>query len=130
MGTLLPTNFEPYSIKQSISDRHFLFFHPGARVTQCGDEELKDISCPIGSTIFIGREFYGRRQEQQLCDQDDEHKITSTDTGSTSSSTNTTSSSTKITTITTGSSSSTSTSYEFTRYGPQLGKNSIVEPFM
>ena len=133
MGTLLPTNFEPYSIKQSISDRHFLFFHPGARVTQCGDEELKDISCPIGSTIFIGREFYGRRQEQQLCDQDDEHKITSTSSPTsspTSSSTSSSSSSSSSISISSSSSSSISISYESTKSDAQLGKNSILEPFV
>ena len=105
-------------------------------MTQCGKEEFKNISCPIGSTIFIGREFYGRRQEQQLCDQDDEHKNTSTNTETTSTkikitSTNIkiTSSSTKITTINTGSSSSASTIYEFTKFDAQFGKNSIVELF-
>ena len=98
-------------------------------MTQCGDEEFKEISCPIGSTIFIGREFYGRRQEQQLCDQDDEHKITSTNTKTTSTNIKITSSSTKITTINTGSSSSASTIYEFTKFDAQFGKNSIVELF-
>ena len=96
-------------------------------MTQCGNEEFKNISCPIGSTIFIGREFYGRRQEQQLCDQDDEHNNTSTNTETTSTNIKIISSSAEITTINTGSSTSISTSYEFTGYGPQFGKNSISD---